>query len=116
MPSSTASSSGRRSGKSRLDSLVEAGHKRARPIIMTTVAMVAGMVPVAISIEEFRVPMGVAVIGGLITSTALTLVIVPAMFTLVDDIERWVGPRLMRWFTTGEARETEDAVSGPRAG
>ncbi|NBU25931.1 MAG: efflux RND transporter permease subunit, partial [Gammaproteobacteria bacterium] len=105
-----------RAGKSRIEALLEAGHKRARPIIMTTVAMVAGMVPVAISIEEFRVPMGVAVIGGLVTSTALTLVIVPAMFTLVDDIERWVGPRLTRWFTGAEGRGTEEAVSGPRAG
>jgi multidrug efflux pump subunit AcrB len=100
-------------GKDRVEALVEAGHKRARPIIMTTVAMVAGMVPVAISVEEFRVPMGVAVIGGLVTSTALTLLIVPAVFTLVDDVERWFGPRFRRLLTSSQ--ETE-AVSGPRAG
>ena len=100
-------------GKDRVEALVEAGHKRARPIIMTTVAMVAGMVPVAISVEEFRVPMGVAVIGGLVTSTALTLLIVPAVFTLVDDVERWFGPRFRRLLTSSE--ETE-AVSGPRGG
>jgi hydrophobe/amphiphile efflux-1 (HAE1) family protein len=85
-----------RAGKPRLEALVEAGHKRARPIVMTTVAMVAGMLPVALSVEEFRAPMGIAVIGGLITSTLLTLLVVPAMFTLVDDLERWIGPRLMR--------------------
>ena len=99
-------------GKDRVEALIEAGHKRARPIIMTTVAMVAGMVPVAISIEEFRVPMGVAVIGGLLTSTALTLLIVPAVFTLVDDVERWSGPRFRRLLTSSETTET---VSGPRA-
>ena len=102
-------------GKDRIEALIEAGHKRARPIIMTTVAMVAGMVPVAISIEEFRVPMGVAVIGGLLTSTALTLLIVPAVFTLVDDVERWVGPRFRRLLTSSET-ETAAAISGPKAG
>jgi len=102
-------------GKDRVEALIEAGHKRARPIIMTTVAMVAGMVPVAISIEEFRVPMGVAVIGGLLTSTALTLLIVPAVFTLVDDVERWFGPRFRRLLTSSET-ETAAAVSGPKAG
>ena len=102
-------------GKDRVEALIEAGHKRARPIIMTTVAMVAGMVPVAISIEEFRVPMGVAVIGGLLTSTALTLLIVPAVFTLVDDVERWSGPRFRRLLTSSET-ETAAAVSGPKAG
>lgn len=100
-------------GKDRIEALIEAGHKRARPIIMTTVAMVAGMVPVAVSVEEFRVPMGVAVIGGLLTSTALTLLIVPAVFTLVDDVERWSGPRFRRLLTSSE---TTAAVSGPRAG
>jgi multidrug efflux pump subunit AcrB len=100
-------------GKDRIEALIEAGHKRARPIIMTTVAMVAGMVPVAISIEEFRVPMGVAVIGGLLTSTVLTLLIVPAVFTLVDDIERWSGARFRRLLTSsGDA----EAISGPKAG
>jgi multidrug efflux pump subunit AcrB len=85
-----------RAGRSRLDAIVEAGHKRARPIVMTTVAMVAGMVPVACGWggdSDFRSPMAIAVIGGLITSTLLTLVIVPAVFTLFDDIERWVSPR-----------------------
>ena len=88
-----------RAGKDRLTAIVEAGHKRARPIVMTTVAMVAGMLPVALGLggdKAFRAPMAVAVIGGLITSTALTLVIVPAAFTLIDDVERWLAPRVGR--------------------
>jgi multidrug efflux pump subunit AcrB len=85
-----------RAGKTRMQAIVEAGHKRARPIVMTTVAMVAGMLPAATGIggeSSFRQPMAIAVIGGLVTSTLLTLVIVPAVFTLFDDIERWLAPR-----------------------
>jgi multidrug efflux pump subunit AcrB len=85
-----------RAGKTRLAAILEAGHKRARPIVMTTVAMVAGMLPVAIGWggdSDFRGPMAIAVIGGLITSTALTLVIVPAVFTVLDDVERWIAPK-----------------------
>jgi multidrug efflux pump subunit AcrB len=85
-----------RAGKSRLEALLEAGHKRARPIVMTTVAMMAGMLPVALGWggdSEFRSPMATAVIGGLATSTLLTLVIVPAVFTVFDDIERWLAPK-----------------------
>lgn len=94
-----------RAGKSRTEALIEAGHKRARPIVMTTVAMVAGMIPVSLSITggEFRAPMGIAVIGGLITSTVLTLIIVPAVFSLVDDLERWLGPRFRRYLTSSAA-------------
>ncbi|HZE42662.1 MAG TPA: efflux RND transporter permease subunit [Steroidobacteraceae bacterium] len=85
-----------RAGKPRNEAIMQAGHKRARPIVMTTVAMVAGMLPIALGWggdSDFRSPMAIAVIGGLITSTMLTLVIVPAVFTLFDDIERWVGPK-----------------------
>ena len=90
-----------RAGKDRLTALLEAGHKRARPIVMTTVAMVAGMLPVAFAIgDPFRAPMAIGVIGGLVTSTGLTLVVVPAGFTLIDDIERWVAPRIMRALVT----------------
>jgi multidrug efflux pump subunit AcrB len=88
-----------RAGKDRVTAILEAGHKRARPIVMTTIAMVAGMLPVAIGWggdSDFRAPMGIAVIGGLITSTLLTLVIVPAAFTILDDVERWVAPRIGR--------------------
>jgi multidrug efflux pump subunit AcrB len=86
-----------RAGRDRLTALLESGHKRARPIVMTTVAMIAGMMPVAAGFHgdnSFRAPMAVAVIGGLLTSTLLTLVIVPAAFTVVDDIERWLGPKV----------------------
>jgi multidrug efflux pump subunit AcrB len=88
-----------RAGKDRATALLEAGHKRARPIVMTTVAMVAGMLPVALGFggdTAFREPMAIAVIGGLLASTGLTLVIVPAAFTLVDDIESWLGPLVGR--------------------
>jgi multidrug efflux pump subunit AcrB len=88
-----------RAGKPRLEAILESGHKRARPIVMTTVAMVAGMMPVALGWggdSDFRSPMAIAVIGGLITSTLLTLVIVPAVFTVFDDIERWMAPKAIK--------------------
>jgi multidrug efflux pump subunit AcrB len=88
-----------RAGKGQLEAILEAGHKRARPIVMTTVAMVAGMAPIALGWggdAEFRSPMAIAVIGGLITSTLLTLVVVPAVFSVVDDIERWAAPKVGR--------------------
>jgi hydrophobe/amphiphile efflux-1 (HAE1) family protein len=102
-----------RAGKDRFTALLEAGHKRARPIVMTTVAMVAGMLPVAIGFggdNAFRGPMAIAVIGGLLTSTGLTLVIVPAAFTLIDDIERWLGPKFGKVLT---ASVPEQAASEP---
>ena len=78
-------------GSSRLEALVEAGRKRARPIVMTTIAMAAGMFPSALGLGDgggFRSPMAIAVIGGLIMSTMLSLVFVPAVFTVMDDIGR----------------------------
>ena len=91
-----------RLGKSRNEALVEAGVKRARPIIMTTIAMSAGMVPAAAGwgIDgALRQGMGVAVIGGLITSTLLSLLFVPAVFVLIDRLERLVMPAFMRLST-----------------
>ena len=76
-------------GKTREEAMIDAGMKRARPIVMTTIAMVAGMMPSALAVGaggEFRSPMALAVIGGLIFSTVLSLVFVPAMFMLMDDI------------------------------
>ena len=85
----------REHGLSRFDALMDACHKRARPIIMTTIAMVAGMLPLVIGLghadNSFRAPMAAAVIGGLITSTFLSLLVTPSFFTIVDDIEHWVG-------------------------
>jgi multidrug efflux pump subunit AcrB len=92
-------------GVERTAAILEAGHKRVQPIVMTTVAMVAGMLPIALSLEgdaSWRAPMGVVVIGGLIMSTALTLVIVPASFSVAVGIEEWLAPRLLRWFTNNE--------------
>ncbi|WP_285712464.1 efflux RND transporter permease subunit [Erythrobacter oryzae] len=84
-------------GIPKLEAIMDAGHKRAQPIIMTTVAMTAGMVPVALSLEgdgAWRQPMGIVVIGGLVLSTLLTLLIVPAGFSLADSFEKRVGPWL----------------------
>src|SRR5690606_16412195 len=78
-----------RQGKPRDEAMIDAGQKRARPIVMTTIAMAAGMVPSALAFGaggEFRSPMALAVIGGLVFSTLLSLVFVPAMFMLMDDI------------------------------
>lgn len=79
----------RERGMSRFDALVKAGPTRLRPILMTTFAMIFGMVPVALALgegAEFRAPMGQAVIGGLITSTLLTLFIVPVVYSILDDL------------------------------
>jgi multidrug efflux pump subunit AcrB len=84
-------------GKSKHDAIIEAGHKRAQPIIMTTVAMTAGMLPTALSLtgdSAWRQPMGIVVIGGLLLSTLLTLLIVPAGFSLADGVEKKLGPWL----------------------
>jgi multidrug efflux pump subunit AcrB len=84
-------------GVGQIDAIMDAGHKRAQPIVMTTVAMTAGMVPVALSLSgdgAWRQPMGIVVIGGLILSTLLTLLIVPAGFSLADSFEKRVGPWL----------------------
>ncbi len=87
-------------GMSRWDALLDACHKRARPIIMTTLAMGAGMLPIALSLGDadmsFRSPMATAVIGGLITSTVLSLLVVPAVFTYLDDMEHWFLNKLRR--------------------
>ena len=83
--------------------IIDAGHKRAQPIVMTTVAMVAGMVPTALSLGgdgSWRAPMGITVIGGLTLSTILTLLIVPASFSLAAGVERWLGPKLRRTLLT----------------
>ena len=90
-------------GVSKTHAIIDAGHKRAQPIVMTTVAMVAGMVPIALSLTgdgSWRAPMGVVVIGGLILSTLLTLVIVPASFSLAVGVEEWIGPRLSKRLLT----------------
>ena len=87
-------------GMSRWDALLDACHKRARPIIMTTIAMGAGMLPIAIgwgaADPSFRSPMAIAVIGGLITSTVLSLLVIPVVYTYVDDVEHFVRRQVKR--------------------
>jgi len=83
----------RHRGASRFDALVDACHKRARPIVMTTIAMGAGMLPTAMGLgaePSFRAPMAIALIGGLLTSTLLSLLVVPVVFTYVDDLLQWI--------------------------
>ena len=99
-------------GKDRRAALLEAGRIRLRPIIMTTAAMIFGMLPLALAIgegAEERAPMARAVIGGLITSTLLTLLVVPVMYTLLDDFAAWVKSRKRRRVELG-APEPEPAV------
>ena len=90
-------------GQSKRQAIMEAGHKRAQPIVMTTVAMTAGMIPTALSLtgdSAWRQPMGVVVIGGLVVSTVLTLLIVPAGFSLADGLEKKLGPWMRKTFLT----------------
>jgi multidrug efflux pump subunit AcrB len=90
----------------------EAGHKRAQPIVMTTVAMVAGMLPIAMSLTgdgSWRAPMGVTVIGGLIFSTILTLLLVPAYFSIAISIESRIG-RMFHKFVGNDAHDVGHAV------
>jgi len=96
-----------RDGMTQREAILDACHERARPIVMTTLAMMAGMLPTALGIgtgSEFRQPMAVAVIGGLITSTVLSLVLVPVVYEIVDDIEMWLRPKMGRLITPREAQ------------
>lgn len=97
-------------GMSRWDALLDACHKRARPIVMTTIAMGAGMVPIAIGLgtdPSFRAPMAIVVIGGLITSTFLSLLVIPVLFTYVDDGRLWLARLLPRHHATPEGEADE---------
>nr|WP_067290121.1 efflux RND transporter permease subunit [Marinobacterium profundum] len=88
-----------RTGVSQKDALIRACRERSRPIVMTTVAMAAGMLPTALALgegSEFRAPMAIAVIGGLISSTLLSLVLVPVVYELIDDFEMWLKPKLSK--------------------
>ncbi len=107
-------------GKEKFAAIVEAGHKRAQPIVMTTVAMTAGMVPTALSLSgdgAWRAPMGTVVIGGLTLSTLLTLLIVPAGFSLADGLEKRLGPwlrdRVLTYRPGDETSRNERAQAYP---
>jgi HAE1 family hydrophobic/amphiphilic exporter-1 len=85
---------GQEQGMDRRTAIIEAGRVRLRPILMTTLALIAGMIPVALGVGEgadFRAPMGRAIIGGVITSTVLTLVVIPTIYEVMDDMRLWVS-------------------------
>jgi multidrug efflux pump subunit AcrB len=110
-------------GVPKFQAIMEAGHKRAQPIVMTTVAMTAGMIPTALSIGgdgQWRAPMGTVVMGGLIVSTLLTLLIVPAGFSLADGFEKRVGPwlrtRLLTYDPDKHGETDPPAKPGKRPG
>jgi HAE1 family hydrophobic/amphiphilic exporter-1 len=98
------------SGVERTQALIDAGRKRAQPVIMTTAAMTAGMIPSALGLGEggaFRAPMAIAVIGGLLASTFLSLIFVPAAFTIMDDFGRILRRRLSRLIGPKAVRELD---------
>jgi HAE1 family hydrophobic/amphiphilic exporter-1 len=93
-----------RAGLPRHQALRSACTERSRPIVMTTVAMIMGMLPTALGLgqgAEWRQPMSIAVIGGLISSTALSLVLVPVVYEIIDDFEHWLKPKLGRLVASG---------------
>jgi len=115
----------RAEGMGRAEAIIDAGRKRARPIVMTTIAMVAGMVPSALGVGdggEFRAPMAIGVIGGLIVSTVLSLVFVPSFYTVMDDASRVAGRLFGRLLTPRDAeapaprRKPAKAAAPPAAG
>ena len=94
----------------RREALIEAGRVRLRPILMTTFALIAGMIPVALGSGEggdFRAPLGIAVIGGVITSTLLTLLVIPTVYEMLADTRDWLGARC--------PRENGVRTAGPQA-
>ena len=96
-------------GMERMAAVLEAGHKRARPIVMTSIAMSAGMLPSALGIGEggaFRAPMAIAVTGGIIVSTVLSLVVVPSFYLIMDDISYWLA-RFFQMFIGQKEEELE---------
>ena len=105
-----------RGGASQHDAILRACHERARPIVMTTLAMAAGMLPTALAVGaggEFRAPMAIAVIGGLISSTLLSLVLVPVVYEFIDDFEIWVRPKLARLVVPREAARAAETGASP---
>ncbi len=99
-------------GLDRIKSVIEAGHKRAQPIVMTSIAMSAGMLPSALGVGEggsFRAPMATAVIGGIIVSTVLSLVVVPSFYLIMDDVSYWISKLFSR--VIGPKEEEPDAPS-----
>jgi multidrug efflux pump subunit AcrB len=100
-------------GMDRMTAIMEAGHKRARPIVMTSIAMSAGMLPSALGVGEggaFRAPMAIAVIGGIIVSTVLSLVVVPSFYLIMDDLSRLLG-----WLFSRMIGQKEEEPEAPES-
>ncbi|HEY6005993.1 MAG TPA: efflux RND transporter permease subunit [Anaeromyxobacter sp.] len=100
------------------DALIEAGRIRLRPIVMTSVAIIAGMIPVALGLGEggdFRAPLGRAVIGGVVTSTILTLLVIPTVYETMDDMRAWTLRRLQRAFRRRASHGAGEAAAAPHA-
>jgi hydrophobic/amphiphilic exporter-1 (mainly G- bacteria), HAE1 family len=98
-------------GLSRRDALIEAGRIRLRPIMMTTLALIAGMIPVSLGLGEgadFRAPLGRAVIGGVITSTVLTLLVIPTVYEIMDE---WREKLAVRFF--GKRVHVHEPIAEP---
>lgn len=103
-------------GLSRFEALIDAARKRARPIVMTSIAMGAGMLPIALGIgadAETRAPMAIAVIGGLLSSTLLSLVYVPVVYTFMDDIQRFLGRYLGKLLVEGSSANLQAVTANP---
>jgi hydrophobe/amphiphile efflux-1 (HAE1) family protein len=101
----------RHQGMDKFKAVMEAGHKRARPIVMTSIAMSAGMLPSALGVGEggsFRAPMATAVIGGIIVSTVLSLVVIPSFYLIMDDLSR-----LLSWIFGRFIGKKEEEVPAP---
>lgn len=107
-------------GYRKMDAILEAGRTRLRPILMTSFALVAGMLPIAIGLNEVsnqRSSLGAAVIGGVVSSTLLTLIVIPAVYTYMDSLRQWLlkfGRRLVT--QDGTASKNHVAYSSDRSG
>lgn len=103
-------------GRSRHDALVEAGPIRLRPIMMTTLAIILGMLPVALAIgrgSEFRETIGITIIGGVTLSTLLTLLVIPCSYTIFDDVSNWIGRSLFRRYHQEGPRDAQEEEREP---
>ena len=98
-------------GMSRADAIIKAGRTRLRPILMTTMALIAGSIPIAVGLNEAskqRTSMGVTIIGGLISSTLLTLIVVPAAYSYIDRFRVWSAGKMAHLFMSEAARKDSE--------
>ncbi len=105
-------------GYSRLDALLESGPTRLRPILMTTLALILGMLPVALALgrgSEFRETIGITIIGGMTLSTLLTLLVIPCSYTIFDDLSQWWSGKMARWRRSAARPTREERPAPPTA-